>query len=280
MRIYGTAVLAWGGTGVTGREAEDVSRDLADVVAGFGFRAPAYARAWRARTRLDAWARDLVRDARAGELDPAEGTALHTFARGAGRDLPVRVAAVDLLNFLRPTVAVSWLGTFAAMALAEHPDEAARLTGDGADAHLRAFADEVRRTSPFVPALTGIATTDFRTQQHWVREGDRIVLDVPGTNTHPGAWPWASEFRPSRFLEEQPGEYRFVPQGGGSLEGHRCPGEGVTTALLVVTLRHLARTGFTLTAGPVRTDRIPTLPRQLRISAVAPGGLRPLVPFP
>ena len=280
VRVYGTAVLAWGGTGCTGREAEEVARDLADVVAGFGFRGAAYARAWRARMRVDAWARDLVRRARAGELHPAEGTALHAFALGAGADLPVPVAAVDLLNVLRPTVAVSWLGTFAAMALAEHPDEARLLTGDGSEPYLRAFADEVRRTTPFVPALTGVATTDFRTHLHHVRAGDRILLDVPGTNRHPREWSWAGQFQPARFLEQPPGEYRFVPQGAGPPEGHRCPGEGVTTALLVVTLRHLARTGFRLTSGPVPTDQMPTLPAGLTISEVVPAddGSRPFVP--
>jgi len=45
VRVYGTAVLAWGGTGCTGREAEEVAHDLSDVVAGFGFRGAAYARA-------------------------------------------------------------------------------------------------------------------------------------------------------------------------------------------------------------------------------------------
>jgi fatty-acid peroxygenase len=280
VRVYGTAVLAWGGTGCTGREAEQVSRDLADVVAGFGFRGAAYARAWAARRRVDAWARDLVGRTRDGELRPAPGTALHAFALGGGAGLPVAVAAVDLLNVLRPTVAVSWLGTFAALALAEHPDEASRLVGSGSECHLRAFADEVRRTTPFVPALAGVATTDFRAHLHEVRAGDRILLDVPGTNRDSRQWSWANDFRPARFLEQPPGEYAFVPQGGGPREGHRCPGEGVTTALLVVTLRRLARTGFRLTAGPVPTRHIPTLPTDLTISDVEPAddGSRPFVP--
>ena len=54
----------------------------------------------------------------------------------------------------------------------------------------------------------------------------------------------------------------------------------MTTALLVVTLRQLARTGFRLTAGPVPTRHIPTLPTDLTISDVEPAddGSRPFVP--
>jgi fatty-acid peroxygenase len=38
----------------------------------------------------------------------------------------------------------------------------------------------------------------------------------------------------------------FVPQGGGRPEtGHRCPGEGVATALLVETTRALVQRGST-----------------------------------
>lgn len=281
VRVYGTAVLEWGGTGCSGLEAEQVSEDLADIVAGFGFRHGTYARAWRARLRRDAWARDLVRRARSGALRPAEGTALHAFARGAGSELPVAVAAVDLLNVLRPTVAVSWLGTFAALALAEHPEQASPLVHDEDGAHLRAFAHEVRRTAPFVPALTGIATEEFGFQGHHVRRGDRILLDVPGTDRHPREWDRPTEFRASRFVGVEPHPYRFVPQGGGEPSGHRCPGEGITTALLVVTLRHLARASFVLESSDVPTDRMPTLPAQgLLIRDVVPwaDGSGPFVP--
>jgi fatty-acid peroxygenase len=269
--VYGAAVLEWGGTGCRGEEVPRVSRDLAAVVAGFGLRGPAYVRAWRARLRLDRWAQDLVERTRAGQHRAPEGSAVHAFAVGAGAGLPVRVAAVDLLNVLRPTVAVSWPGTFAVLALAEHPDLGRAVTGPDAEAHLRAFAHEVRRCTPFVPALTGLATSGFRWHGHQVRSGDRVLLDVPGTNLHPREWARAADFRPDRFLDADPDPFRFVPQGGGDVTGHRCPGEGVTTELLVETLRRLALTAFTVRAPVVRTDRIPTLPaRGLELLDVRP----------
>jgi fatty-acid peroxygenase len=272
VRVYGLAVLEWGGTGCRGKEAEAVGRDLADVVAGFGMQGPAYLRAWRARLRVDAWARDLVSRTRAGAHRPPPGSAVHAFALGAGAHLPVPVAAVDLLNVLRPTVAVSWLGTFAALALAEHPELGGPLLGPEPDRHLRAFAQEVRRTTPFVPALTGLSTSGFRWHGLRVRRGDRVLLDVPGTDLHPREWLRATEFRPERFLDETPGPYHLVPQGGGDVEqGHRCPGEGLTMAVLVETLRCLSGTAFTVHGPEVRTDRVPAMPAGgLVVSGVRP----------
>ena len=282
VRIYGIAVLEWAGTGCAGLRGEEVARDLAAIVDGFGFSGRAYVKAWAARRRAEAWAADLVRRTRDGRHHPPEGTAVHAFSVGAGAALPVRVAAVELLNVLRPTVAVSWLGTFAALALAQHPGHAAPLLGPDADRHLVAFAHEVRRRTPFVPALTALATTPFRFGGHDVRRGDRVVLDVPGTNHHPDQWAQADDFCPARFVGSDPDPFRFVPQGGGGPLGHRCPGEDVTTALLVVTLRHLSRARFTLRSPDVRTDRMPTLPsEELLMTDVSPGeadGTGPFVP--
>jgi len=87
-----------------------------------------------------------------------------------------------------------------------------------------------------------------------------VVLDVPGTNRHPDVWADPDTFRPERFLSWRPGPFEYVPQGGGELSGHRCPGEGVTQELLRATVCTLASSAFTFDRSPVRLQRIPTLP--------------------
>jgi fatty-acid peroxygenase len=77
-----------------------------------------------------------------------------------GRALSVRSAAVELLNLLRPTVAVGRYIVFAAMALHAHPrwrDSFAR----GNDGLVEPFAEEVRRVYPFFPLIAGTATRNF-----------------------------------------------------------------------------------------------------------------------
>jgi fatty-acid peroxygenase len=260
VRTYGGAVQAWAGTGLTDGDADRLSRELARIVDGFGGAGAAYPRAWSARRRSDRVLRAVLADAREGRTSPPAGSAVRLLADAVGPALPLEVAAVELGNVLRPTVAVAWFGTFAALALTENPSWAARLASDAAVRE--AFAHEVRRFYPFVPALAGRFTGSYVRTGARLGRGDRIVLDVPGTDFDPRTYEHPEVFAPERFLGEMPGPFAFVPQGGGHPEtGHRCPGERVAMGMLTETLRVLA--GLDLTArSDVRVDagRIPTRP--------------------
>jgi fatty-acid peroxygenase len=254
--IYGSAMLSWAGIAVSRREARRISRRLAWIVDGFGFAPGAYARAWACRRWANTWARGLIDDVRSGELIAPAGSALAVLA---ATSLPARVAGVELLNLLRPTVAVAWLGTFAAHALAQHPqwrpllDEQARCT---------AFAHEVRRRYPFVPALAGRIRRPAEVLGQRVQRGQLLVLDVNGTDHHPNHWPDPMEFRPERFAGVDPDPFGFVPQGGGDpYTGHRCPGEPLTVRLLAATVGVLAQVPYEAESSTYRPDRIPTMPR-------------------
>lgn len=256
VEAYGGAALAWAGFALPAHTAAAVSRELARIVDGFGFAVPAYPRAWAARLRTDHWLRRQVGAVRDDRCTAPADSPLAVLAAG---DLPVRTAAVELGNLVRPTVAVSWLGTASARALAAHPEWRRRLREDPAARH--AFAQEVRRTAPFVPALAGRVT---RTVDHAglrLRRGDRIVLDVRAVDHDPAIWAQPHLFRPERFLDRHPGPFEMLPQGGGAPQGHRCPGESLTLQLLAETLRVLARHRGELSApgGPDLT-RIPPPP--------------------
>lgn len=124
VQVLGAAVLPWAGIPVTSEELPRRARQLADIVDGFGTPGRPFARAARARWRLDRWTAGLVRQARQGQIQPTPGTALHAVATAQdlhGRPLSARVAGVALLNVVRPTVATAWFVAFAGMALHEHP---------------------------------------------------------------------------------------------------------------------------------------------------------------
>lgn len=269
--VYGTAVLRWAGLDLPRREAERVSTRLAEIVDGFGLAGPAYARGWRARLWADRWAAGLVRDVRAGRSVVAPGTAVHAFAES---DLDARTAGVELLNVLRPTVAVSWLGAFVPLALGATTPEQRSVLGSGAgDRERFAFAQEVRRTTPFVPALTARAVRDARVSGVPARSGDRLLLDVIGIDHHPARWPDPHRFVADRFLDHgavpPPLAFELVPQGGGHVSGHRCPGESLTLRLLCETVRVLA--GFDADLdGTIPSSRMPTLPAGIDRVRLAP----------
>ena len=278
VRAYGRAALTW--AGVPGDEAEldRRSRQLAQVVEGFGRLGPAHALAWINRWRTDAWTADLVRRVRDGGLEAAEGTSLAelaAFRDERGEPLDARTAGVDLQNTFRPTIAVARFAAFAARELALHPDWRARIHAETAERGTllggplaTAFAHEVRRTAPFVPMLPAFARRPLDWRGAHVGEGERVLLDVLGTNTDPEAWPAAATFDPSRFegashaeIEAMPA---FVPQGGGDVHtGHRCPGEKITVTALAATIALLADPALRIERRGLSFSwkRMPTMPR-------------------
>jgi fatty-acid peroxygenase len=258
--VYGAAVQAW--AGIPAPTAR-TSRRLAAIVDGFGGSPVAYPRAWAARLRADRWATRLVREVRSGAVHPPAGSVLQLLAGGPGRDLDARTAGIELLNILRPTVAVAWPGTFLARALSEHPSWRSRLVGADANGLRTAFGHEVRRTCPFAPALAARAHRAAQVDGVRVEPGDFVVLDIPGTGRDPTWWADADEFRPERFADLMPDPFAFVPQGGGDPDtGHRCPGEPLTVRILSETARVLAGVDYE-PVGDTSFDptRIPTLPR-------------------
>ena len=226
----------------------------------------------RARRRsTERWVGDHIRALRVrGEqprddrIDAAAQVAWH---REDGDLLQTDVAAVELINLLRPVVAVSRFVVFTAMALARHPEWISRLgdddpTRDGTSGAPIAVAHEVRRTHPFFPAILTIATDDARWGPVPVPPGTPVLFDLYGTNHHPELWPYPWAFRPERFDEPTAVE-RLVPQGWGDpVRSHRCPGEPVTVRLVAAFAGELARFPHLLPMQDLTLplNHLPTLP--------------------
>jgi len=195
------------------------------------------------RSRTEHWARELVESVRAGRLTPAPDSPLAVIARHRDRDeraLPVDIAANELINVLRPVVAVARFIVFGAQAMHEFPEWRPRLaTGD--DAALSAFAQEVRRFYPFFPAVGGRVLNAFDWRGLHFDEGTWVLFDMHGTNHDARIWPEPQRFRPERFTSWQSDGFDLVAQGAGDyLTGHRCPGEAVTVDLVKSALHLLA----------------------------------------
>ena len=148
------------------------------------------------------------------------------------------VAMVELLNIVRPVVAVARFAAFAALALWTHPE--ARAVAAESDAGARSVAQEVRRTAPFFPLIGGVATRELAWRGVGFSPGDRVIVDLFATNRDPRHWPAAGSFDAQRFVDGR-GEEDIVAQGAGSWsDGHRCPGEPATVDLLSAFVSELA----------------------------------------
>ncbi|SCL30951.1 cytochrome P450 [Micromonospora inyonensis] len=265
-RVLTRAVCDWTGVPVAPTEVPALAADLVALVDGFGTVGPRHWRARRARTRREAWLADLVERVRREEPAAPAGSAVAAVARHRDADgtaLDPHTAAVELLNIIRPTVAVSWYVAFAAHALHRWPGHRDRLRADD-PAFTEAFAQEVRRFYPFAPFVGGRAVRDLEWGGERVPAGAMVLLDIYGQHHDARFWPDPYRFDPERFLDRDIDPYELLPQGGSDpATGHRCPGETITIALLRALAVKLARLDHTLPDQDltIPLDRIPTRPR-------------------
>lgn len=229
------AVCRWAGIPVNADEAAQRTREFAQMIAGAGSAGPRNWRALLVRTRTEYWARALVDAVRAGQIQPPFDSPLNVVARHRDADgelMHRKHAAVELINLLRPTVAVARYIAFALLALHEHPHCRARIAARDDD-YAAWFVQEVRRFYPFIPAMGGRALHAFDWHGLHVDKGTWVLFDLYGTNHHPALWGDPEVFRPERFERRESSGFDYVPHGGGDpYSGHRCPGESVTADLV------------------------------------------------
>jgi fatty-acid peroxygenase len=268
------AVCKWSGVPLTPREIGRRTKQLTALFDAAG-RFPAHFKSRLDRTRAEDWAAGLVENVRLGAIQPPAQSALREIALHRdleGQLLPAHTAAVELLNVLRPTVAVAVYIVFCAHALHQFP-EAAEGLRTGGQAYMDAFISEVRRFYPFFPAVPAKVRQPFRWGGHEFPRNRRVMLDLHGINHDERVWPEPETFRPQRFLQGNDDAYAFVPQGGGSHQlQHRCPGEWITVALMHTAIDFFTETiRYNVPAQDLRVDtrRLPALPRsRFVISAV------------
>lgn len=238
------AVCEWTGITLTEDEASQRAREFSAMIEGAGTVGPRNVKGLALRMITERWARDLIDEIRQQPKPPEgeERTALQTVAwyrEPDGERLDVKTAAVELLNILRPTVAVARFITFSALALHHYPQYREK-AAQRDDQWRELFVQEVRRFYPFFPVVAGNAKTDFEWQGEYFKKGSWVMLDMHGTNHDPDIWDEPFEFRPERFEDWDQSPYNFIPQGGGELHtGHRCPGENITIALTKAAVRLL-----------------------------------------
>jgi fatty-acid peroxygenase len=264
--ILTRAVCAWAGVALAEGEVIRRTRQLVAMFDAAGSLGPRHLWSRLARRRAERWIGGIVEQVRAGRLSPPEQSPLHVIASYRGPDdvlLPARLAAVAVLNLLRPTVAVSVFITFAAHALHRHPECRERLAKDE-DGYRDLFVQEVRRFYPFFPAVMARVRQDFEWRGYHFPQGRSVMLDLYGTDRDARTWDSPDEFRPERFRHWDQSPFNFIPQGGGEHHvTHRCPGEWITIALMKVALGFLTN-GMTydVPEQDLRIDRarLPALP--------------------
>ena len=268
--ILTRTVCEWAGVPLVDGELNRRRDQLASMIDGAGGIGARHWLARKARKEAESWMIELISQLREGGLSIEEDRPLAIVARHRdpeGELLQERVAAVEMLNLLRPTVAVARFVIFAALELLAHPEWRQRLQKE--DSMLEPFAQEVRRLHAFFPFTAARVRKDFEWKGYPFQKGTRVLLDLYGTNRDARLWGQPEAFRPERFDAWDGGAFNFITQGGGDpASGHRCPGEPLAVALLTSALRMLTqRMSYAVPAQDLDMDesRMPAQPESLLI---------------
>ncbi|MFC7393554.1 cytochrome P450 [Scopulibacillus cellulosilyticus] len=257
----------WAGVPLLESEVKQRANDFGTMVDAFGAIGPRYWSGKSARQRAEKWIREIIDQIRSFKLHPPEDTAAYAMAwhqNQYGKLLDTQMAAVELINILRPIVAIATYITFGALALHEHPECREKLLANK-DNYIQMFVQEIRRFYPFGPFLGARVRHDFTWKQCHFKKGTLVLLDMYGINHDPRLWEKPNEFRPERFSNWEGSLFDFVPQGGGDYyKGHRCAGEWVTVEVMKTSFDFLIKhIEYEVPDQDLRFSmvRMPTLPK-------------------
>ncbi|WP_215192348.1 cytochrome P450 [Exiguobacterium sp. s7] len=232
------AVCEWAGVPLGEHEVKQRTDEMRLLFESGTALGPKHIRGRAARSSAESWVRKMVEEVRTNRLLPNEQTALYEFSwhrDEAGELLPADVVAVEAINIIRPTVAVSIYVLFTVLALHQFPEARARLAYGETDSTW--FVQEVRRFYPFFPVTAARVKQDFEWDGFAFEQGTLVLLDLYGTNHDPSLWTEPEQFNPDRFKGWTESPFTFIPQGGGDVDfGHRCAGEHVTIAIMRETI--------------------------------------------
>lgn len=220
------------------KELKELAKLLATLFESPAMLGISFLKGKEARNEAESWIVELVTQVRDQKLFPKENTALYRFSWHRdehGNLLPSTIVAVEILNILRPIVAITIYICYVALGLHHYPEEIAKVQKSKDYAQM--FIQEVRRYYPFFPVIPAIVKKDFTWKGFEFKKGTLTMLDVYGTNHDPKLWNNPDLFQPERFKNWDGNPFSFIPQGGGDhYLGHRCAGELITVDVMKISL--------------------------------------------
>ncbi len=238
-QVLFTTICEWSGINLSGKTKEEINQ-LADyqisMISGTVTSPIDHIKGVENRKKSEKWAQKLIVSARENPIAGKEQVALYAFAQATdlnGKLLPVEVAAVELLNIIRPTVALTVWAALMGHALFSRPDLKQQLQNDFAGLQ-DSFIQEMRRYYPFFPMLPAIALKEVEIDGYRIPKDSWVLLDLYGTDHDERTIEAPDSFMIKRYLgrtkdisyEE---EYEMIAQGGGDFrQMHRCAGEWIT----------------------------------------------------
>lgn len=257
----------WVGIPVKEKEVKKHTCELSQMIDGSGGLGPRHRRGRKARKKAEKWIMKLVTEKRKKEKRAPGNSILSQFSFHKdlqGKLLNKKIVAVEILNLLRPIVAIARYITFTALALHQQPQYRERLKKDQDKLDLY-FVQEVRRFYPFFPFVAARVREEFEWRGVKFPKGRRVLLDLYSTQHHEDIWSNPGVFYAERFANWNGSAFNFIPQGGGDhYHNHRCAGEWITINLTRIALDYLVtKMDYEVPEQDLDIDlsRIPAIPK-------------------
>lgn len=265
-KILFESVCQWVGISYDSNKISEYAESFGLMIYGFGRVGKEYRKGKEARKEIEDWVRNSVIEVRKGCLKVEKKSPLYQMSmyEENGSKLSAQIAAVELINMLRPIIAIATFITFEGVALERYPDCSTRIAKQD-PLYLEMFCEEVRRYYPFAPFVGAKVKNDFVWKDYLFKKNELVVLDIYGTNHDAKLWNQPNQFKPERFATRKKDLYDFIPQGGGKmLSGHRCAGDCITLKVMEVFADYLVnRITYEVPAQHLEFSfrKIPTLPK-------------------
>lgn len=243
-------ICSWSGIDLeqfSDKKIEQLADDQVAMFEGTVNSASDHIKGLSGRKDAEKWAQELIKEARRHPQLTDESLALYAFAdaRDTHSDrLPLETAAVDLLNIIRPTVAITVWIALMGHALFSREDIYRKLAEDFSQLQ-DSFIEELRRYYPFFPMVPAISKKEVEIDGYRIPQDSWVVLDLYGTNHDSRSFKDADDFKVDRFVGRTKQisydeEYEMIAQGGGDFRTmHRCAGEWITLHTLRVFSQQL-----------------------------------------
>ncbi|WP_038023213.1 cytochrome P450, partial [Tetragenococcus muriaticus] len=239
------AICKWAGVNLgqySDEEIDELADTQVDMFEGTVNSVSEHVQGLEGRKKAEKWAQDLFAEARNNPVPGKENVPLYAFAEATdvdGNRLPLNIAAVDFLNIIRPTVAITvWVNLIGHALFG--PNNVYKELKQNFDHLQDSFIQETRRYYPFFPMVPAISKREVDIDGYAVPEGSWVVLDLYGTNHDARSIEDPESFIVNRYVGRTKQisydeEYEMIAQGGGDFRAmHRCAGEWITLHTLRV----------------------------------------------
>src|SRR5690625_1869440 len=124
-KIMCRTACQWAGVPLEESKVKKLTKDLAAMFESPATFGPAHWLGRNARNQVEKWIGDLINEVRNGNVNPPENTALYRFSWHRdleGNLLDTENVAVEVINILRPIVAIAIFINFIALAVHHYPE--------------------------------------------------------------------------------------------------------------------------------------------------------------